>query len=155
MHNFSIMAIPIERLPVAETLESANPSENMQPYLQSAEHTNGDIPGISSYEGDILPTILASGRILVDHLRGEMFVDGTQVNLTTTELKVLEKLIINRDRSVDSQEMVDSIWGGYADPKAANVYIGYIRRKMGSELGAIIRTRRNFGFKIVDDLKST
>jgi DNA-binding response OmpR family regulator len=99
---------------------------------------------------DILPTSLAAGRILVDHLGFSMKVDGNCVDIRLTELKVLEILITNRHRYLSLDELNLGMYGVEIHSNAPSVYLGNVRRKMGDELSRIIKTKHGAGYRIDD-----
>jgi DNA-binding response OmpR family regulator len=73
--------------------------------------------------------------------------DGEPVSLTPREFAVIEHLARHAPDVVTKQGLVDAVWGyDFAgDPNIAEVYVGYLRRKLGRD---VIRTVRHVGYQI-------
>jgi two-component system OmpR family response regulator len=71
--------------------------------------------------------------------------DGTEVELTATEFAVLEFLARQPGRVVSRAQLLEHVWDENYDgsPNIIDVYVGYLRKKLGREL---IRTVRGTGF---------
>jgi DNA-binding response OmpR family regulator len=68
------------------------------------------------------------------------------VALTPREYAVLEYLLRHRDRVVTKLELLDHVWDVDAeDPNVVEVYVGYLRRKLGRQ---VVRTVRGAGYRI-------
>ncbi len=83
------------------------------------------------------------GDIMVDTTLGLVSVDGQLVTLTPTEFALLTILISNPGRTLSREQLTAMLW---RDPPASNVvevYVGYLRRKLGSDR---IRTVRGQGY---------
>jgi two-component system, OmpR family, response regulator len=72
---------------------------------------------------------------------------GQQIDFTPREFAVLEWLARRAPEVVPKQSLIDSVWGYDfdGDPNIAEVYVGYLRRKLGR--GAV-RTVRNVGYQL-------
>ncbi len=89
------------------------------------------------------PTVTRHGDIMVDTALGLVSVDGQLVTLTPTEFALLGILISNPGRVLPREQLTAMLW---RDPPASNVvevYIGYLRRKLGPDR---IRTVRGRGY---------
>ncbi|HZZ46363.1 MAG TPA: response regulator transcription factor [Pseudonocardia sp.] len=87
------------------------------------------------------------GDITVDNELGLVSVDGQLVTLTPTEFALLTILISHPDQALSREQLTAMLW---KDPPSSNVievYIGYLRRKLGSER---IRTVRGVGYLLED-----
>lgn len=73
--------------------------------------------------------------------------DGRRIDFTPREFAVLEYLARRAPDVVAKQSLVDSVWGFdfEGDPNIAEVYIGYLRRKLGR---SAVRTVRNVGYQL-------
>jgi two-component system response regulator QseB len=83
------------------------------------------------------------GDITVDTALGLVSVDGRLVTLTPTEFALLTILISHPDEVLSRERLTSMLW---RDPPASNVvevYIGYLRRKLGADR---IRTVRGAGY---------
>ena len=93
------------------------------------------------------PTVLASGDVELDPATRAVTVDGTPVALTPREYGLLEYLLRHPDRLVTKLEILDHVWDPAADvqPNAVEVYVGYLRRKLGRRL---VETVRGVGYRL-------
>jgi two-component system, OmpR family, response regulator len=93
------------------------------------------------------PTVLQAGGIQLDPARREVTVHDTPVALTGREFVLLEYLMRNPDRVISKTELLDHVWdeAEKVAPNAVEVYIGYLRRKLG--VGAVT-TVRGAGYRL-------
>jgi two-component system, OmpR family, response regulator len=91
------------------------------------------------------PSVLELGDLTVDPATRMATRDGTQVELTATEFAVLEFLARQPGRVVSRAQLLEHVWDENYDgsPNIIDVYVGYLRKKLGREL---IRTVRGSGF---------
>ena len=97
--------------------------------------------------GDDRPTaalFLRRGEVMLDTSAEQVFVEGAVVSLSRTEYAVVDALIRHPAGQAMSQEdLVGRVWGGPPTSNIVEVYIGYLRRKLGAER---IRTIRGRGY---------
>jgi two-component system, OmpR family, response regulator len=77
--------------------------------------------------------------------------DGHEVQLTAREFEVLVYLMRHPDQVLSREQILNAVWGFDFDPgtKVLEVYIGYLRRKLGSDNGSeAIETVRNVGYRL-------
>src|SRR4029450_9537303 len=93
------------------------------------------------------PTVLTVGALTLDPATRQLRRDGTEIVLTTREYALLEYLMRNPGRVVSKVELLDHVWDAGADsaPNVVEVYIGYLRRKVGRE---VVETVRGAGYRI-------
>ncbi len=91
--------------------------------------------------------VLAAGDIRLDPSTRRVTVAGEPVALTPRELGLLEYLLRRPDRVVSKIELLDHVWDSAAEvnPNAVEVYIGYLRRKLGRSL---VETVRGAGYRL-------
>jgi two-component system, OmpR family, response regulator PhoP len=98
--------------------------------------------------------IITVGPYAVDTSRKEVRVDGTAIELTAFEFRVLEYLILNSARVVSKTELTDHLYEqDYdRDSNVIEVFIGRLRRKLDPD-GALnpIRTVRGQGYRFALD----
>ena len=72
---------------------------------------------------------------------------GEHVEFTPREFAVLECLARRAPEVVPKQALIDTVWGYdfEGDPNIVEVYVGYLRRKLGR---AAVRTVRNVGYQL-------
>jgi two-component system OmpR family response regulator len=94
------------------------------------------------------PAVLTAGELRLDPASRVVTVSGTRVELTPREFALLEYLARNVDRVVTKTEILDHVWdpAGVTDPNAVEVYVGYLRRKIGRES---VETVRGVGYRLV------
>ena len=88
-------------------------------------------------------TVLRVGDLTVDTDFGEVAVDGQQVSLSPTEYALLNALIGAPGEVVAPDRLAREVWQESASANLVQVYISYLRRKIGPER---IRTVRGAGY---------
>jgi DNA-binding response OmpR family regulator len=93
------------------------------------------------------PAVLAAGDVRLDPATREVTVGGEPVTLTPREFGLLEYLLRHPGRVVTKIEILDHVWDAAADvnPNAVEVYVGYLRRKLGRHL---VGTVRGVGYRL-------
>ena len=93
------------------------------------------------------PAILAAGDVTLDPATHEVELAGTPVALTPREYALLEYFLRHPGRVVSKIELLDNVWdaGQDTDPNAVEVYVGYLRRKVGRD---VLRTVRGAGYRL-------
>ena len=97
-------------------------------------------------QGDVRPPVLTVGDLVLDPATRRVTHAGQTVALTTRELALLEYLMHHADRVVGKVELRDHVWDGTgADVNVVEVYVGYLRRKLGRE---VVETIRGAGYRV-------
>ena len=93
------------------------------------------------------PAVLAVGELRLDPSSREVTVDEGVVELTPREYALLEYLMRNPGRVVSKTELLDHVWESseFTDPNVVEVYVGYLRRKIGR---AALQTVRGAGYRL-------
>jgi DNA-binding response OmpR family regulator len=93
------------------------------------------------------PSVLSVGALRLDPATRDVSVAEEPVQLTPREFALLEFLMRNADRVVSKTELLDHVWdtGDLTDPNVVEVYIGYLRRKIGREH---LTTVRGAGYRL-------
>ena len=99
------------------------------------------------------PAVLRAGDLSVDPASKEVHLAGNQILLTAREFALLEYLIRRCGEVVSKTELLDHIWDAAeaTAPNAVEVYVGYLRRKLGPER---LVTVRGAGYKLVPGMGS-
>jgi DNA-binding response OmpR family regulator len=99
--------------------------------------------------GRQLTATLRYGPIALDQHDHQVHVDGRPVPLTATEYRLLEYFLRRAESIVTRDQLADHVWGGDYDPfsNVADVYIGYLRRKLGPA-AVYIQTVRGLGYML-------
>ncbi len=92
-------------------------------------------------------SVLARGSITFDTTSRRCAKDGVETALTTREATLLETLLKAEDRPLSRDELVRQVWGMDfdGDPNVVDVYVGYLRKKLGSDQ---IENLRGVGFRV-------
>lgn len=86
--------------------------------------------------------------ILIDSRSKEVQVDGRPVALTSTEFRLLEFFLRNRNRVVSRMEILEKVWGidFNMSTNVVDVYVNYLRKKLGGEGKKRIQTVVGMGY---------
>lgn len=79
------------------------------------------------------------------------------ISLTRQEFDLLEFLMSNHDKALSRVSILEHVWGYHYDTltNVVDVYIGYLRKKIDAGYKKkLIKTVRDFGYKISDDQPS-
>ncbi|GEA88516.1 response regulator transcription factor [Cellulomonas sp. 179-A 4D5 NHS] len=86
------------------------------------------------------PAVLQVGDVVLDPATRVVTRAGEVVALTTRETALLEYLMRHADRVVGKVELRDHVWDGSGeDLNVVEVYVGYLRRKLGRDVVATVR----------------
>jgi DNA-binding response OmpR family regulator len=93
------------------------------------------------------PAVLVCGDVRLDPASREVTVGERPVSLTPREFGLLEFLLRRPGRVVTKSEILDHVWDSAADvnPNAVEVYVGYLRKKLGRPL---VETVRGAGYRL-------
>jgi DNA-binding response OmpR family regulator len=94
------------------------------------------------------PAVLTVGEVSLDPAARRVTVGGTEVVLTTREYGLLQYLMRRPGEVVSKTELLDHVWDAAEEtaPNAVEVYIGYLRRKLGRQF---LETVRGAGYRLV------
>ncbi len=94
------------------------------------------------------PPVLRHGDVALDPAGHEVTLAGEPVSLSRREYELLEFLLRHPDRVITKTELLDRVWDargvGY-EPNTVEVYVGYLRRKLGS---GVVETVRGAGYRL-------
>jgi len=99
-------------------------------------------------QSDPRPPVLTHGDVALDPATREVTLGGEPVALSRREHELLEFFLRHPDRVVTKTELLDRVWdarGGGYEPNTVEVYVGYLRRKLGPGL---IETVRGAGYRL-------
>ena len=93
------------------------------------------------------PLQLEAGGVVLDLRTRRVQVDGREVELSAREFSLAELLLRHPDQVLSRQQILSHVWGYDFDPgsNVVDVYVGYLRKKLGSEL---IETVRGMGYRL-------
>ncbi|MBO9567995.1 MAG: response regulator transcription factor [Cellulomonas iranensis] len=92
------------------------------------------------------PAVLQVGALELDPATRAVTRDGAPVELTVRETALLEYLLRHADRVVGKLELLDHVFDTRGDdPNVVEVYVGYLRRKLGRDA---VTTVRGAGYRV-------
>ncbi|MFJ9668293.1 winged helix-turn-helix domain-containing protein [Streptomyces sp. NPDC101219] len=106
---------------------------------EGADGADGAVPGGGS------------DLIRIDAARRTASVDGRELDLTYLEFELLAHLVGHPHRVHTRDQLVGTVWGyGHVgDGRTVDVHVARLRRKLGPEHRATIRTVRRVGYQYV------
>jgi DNA-binding response OmpR family regulator len=90
-------------------------------------------------------TVLRAGVVTVDTALGLVSVAGRLVTLSPTEYALLVALAGQPGQPVSQDRLAAAVWGQPRSSNVVEVYVGYLRRKLGADR---IRTVRGAGYAL-------
>ena len=93
------------------------------------------------------PAVLTVGDLTLDPARRRVMRGGVEIGLTTREYGLLQYLMRRAGDVVSKTELLDHVWDANEEtaPNAVEVYIGYLRRKLGRD---VLETVRGAGYRL-------
>lgn len=90
------------------------------------------------------------GPIQLDDDQPTCRVNGTSVELTPHEYRILKHFLARPNRVLGRETLIATLYGNEhaVSPKAIDVHVHHLRTKLGS-VGSMIRTVRGFGYRYV------
>jgi DNA-binding response OmpR family regulator len=85
--------------------------------------------------------VLEAGPVRLDLRARRASIDGREVELTTREFNMLETFLEHVGQVLSREQLLSHVWGYDYDPgsNVVDVYVGYLRRKLGSQLFETVR----------------
>lgn len=90
--------------------------------------------------------LLIDGEITINIRNRQVSFKDKNIELSAREFVLLETLIRHQGQILSREQLLDHVWGYNYDPGSniVDVYVGYLRKKVGSEL---IETVRGMGYR--------
>ena len=84
---------------------------------------------------------LHAGGVRLDLRTRRAAVHGREVELSAREFALAEIFMLNAGQVLSREQLLDQVWGYDFDPgsNVVDVYVGYLRRKFGSDSVATVR----------------
>ena len=97
--------------------------------------------------GTEAPSVLEAGGARLDLRTRRIHVGERSEELTAREFALAEMLFRHPGQVLSREQILDRVWGYDHDPRSniVDVYIGYLRRKLGKEM---IRSERGMGYRL-------
>jgi DNA-binding response OmpR family regulator len=98
-------------------------------------------------EREAEPTVLAAGDAALDLRMRQVLVGGRAIGLSSREFALAEVLFRHADQVLSREQLLSHVWGYDYDPGSniIDVYIGYLRRKLGKDR---ISSVRGIGYRL-------
>jgi two-component system OmpR family response regulator len=89
----------------------------------------------------------------MDEDRHQVWRGGSEVSLSPTEFRLLRYLLLNPERVLSKQQILDHVWqyDFNGEENVVETYISYLRRKIDRDAPPLIRTVRGFGYVLRAD----
>lgn len=91
--------------------------------------------------------ILQARGVTLNLRTRKAMVNGSEIDLPVREFTMAELFFRNPEKIFSREQLLDHVWG-YADntdSNVVNVYVGYLRKKLGNDL---IETVRGLGYRL-------
>ncbi len=94
------------------------------------------------------PERYEDGLLTIDYLEHRVHADGKELALTPLEFRLLCAFVDHPRQVLSHQQLLERVWHdpSAVSPDQARLYVGYLRRKIGSG-GTCIETVRGFGYR--------
>jgi DNA-binding response OmpR family regulator len=98
-------------------------------------------------QGTAEVTVLHAGEVSLDLRSRKATAGGREVDLSAREFILAETLFRHPGQVLSREQLLSHVWGYDFDPGSniVDVYIGYLRRKLGKDL---IETVRGMGYRL-------
>jgi two-component system OmpR family response regulator len=110
--------------------------------LRRARGTDGD--GVSR---------LRYRDLEMDEDRHQVWRAGREIELSPTEFRLLRYFLLNPDRVLSKQQILDHVWqyDFNGEDNVVETYVSYLRRKLDERDARLLRTVRGFGYVLRAD----
>jgi len=95
-------------------------------------------------------TVLVHGDLSVDLVRHQALKDGTPIELSATEFRLLEFFMRHPGQVISRARILEVVWGYSRDVESnvVDTYVHYLRSKIDHEGESYIRTVRGTGYAL-------
>ena len=89
----------------------------------------------------------------MDEDRHQVWRDGREVQLSPTEFRLLRYFLLNPERVLSKQQILDHVWqyDFNGEDNVVETYVSYLRRKIDDSDPRLLRTVRGFGYVLRAD----
>jgi len=97
-------------------------------------------------------SVLRVGGFSLNDDAHEIKYNNVLLKLSLTEYRLLNFLLINHNIVLSKPKILDEVWGYdfYGDENVVEVYVKYLRKKIGDKEHKLIQTVRGVGYKVVN-----
>ena len=97
--------------------------------------------------------VLRSGELTVDFAARRASRGSRELDLTAREFDLFELFVRHRGEVLSKRRILEDLWGYAYNPNLVEVYIGYLRRKLGEP--QLLETVRGSGYRLAPDVRAT
>ncbi len=92
------------------------------------------------------------GDVEIKPLEMRVFVNNVEIFLTPTEFRLLQELMKAKGIVLSKEDLLEKVWGfdGWENPNVVEVYVNYLRKKLG-KASKMIKTVRGVGYAFRKD----
>jgi len=107
--------------------------------------------GADKANGESLPIVYHGKHLVADFDAVSVAVDGQAVRLTRREFELLRYLVINRNRVLSRDRLLERVWGydQSVETRSVDVHVGRLRGKLGTA-AVQIETVVGLGYRFVE-----
>lgn len=93
------------------------------------------------------------GDFTIDEMKKSISYKGKLLQLSPTEYKLLSYLLWNSNKTLSKEKILIHVWGYdfEGEENIVEVYIRYLREKLGDTRHEVIKTARGLGYRLVTD----
>jgi len=95
---------------------------------------------------------LRSGELTVDFAARRASRGSRELDLTAREFDLFELFVRHRGEVLSKRRILEDLWGYAYNPNLVEVYIGYLRRKLGEP--QLLETVRGSGYRLAPDVNA-
>jgi len=98
---------------------------------------------------ETVPELYADSYVTIDFAQRAVFAGDDQVSLTPLEFRLLTAFVQNPNQVLSHEQLLELVWGDEraAERDQVKLYVGYLRRKLGTSGDDPIETVRGFGYR--------
>lgn len=96
--------------------------------------------------------LLEFGEIVLDRRAHKVSRKGRTIEMSRTEFELLAFFLAHPGRAFSKDAILNGVWGYeyVGDPNVVEVYVSYVRDKLGDRDKQILQTVRGFGYRLGD-----
>jgi two-component system, OmpR family, response regulator MprA len=107
------------------------------------------IHAVTRRRGSPAAAVLEAGQLILDRESRVVTMNGEAVELTAKEFELLLLFMTNPGRVLSRRFILDQVWGHeFYDENNVEVYVRYLRRKLGDTDHELLETVRGVGYRL-------
>jgi DNA-binding response OmpR family regulator len=107
------------------------------------------IHAVTRRRGSPEAPVLQAGQLILDRESRAVTMNGDAVELTAKEFELLLLFMTHPGKVLSRRFILDQVWGNeFYDENNVEVYIRYLRRKLGDTEHELIETLRGVGYRL-------